>query len=347
MNEKMMLDDSIKELEKVEEKEMQWLIPGYMPRGQIIGLVGDGGCGKSTSWVEIAAAVSAGRSSFLLEGKFPETFGECKPERVMIFSAEDSIEYVLKRRLRKNGANMKNICALGAEDRGFDRVQFNSIYLEQLIEKYRPALCIFDPIQSFLDAGVKMSERNAMRKCLTGLVRLGGKYGTTFLIVVHTNKQSSVAGRQRMADSSDIWDICRSVLFVGKAGTSGLNYLSQEKSNYGRLEETVLYRIEDEVVTFEGYTNKKDLDFVMEKEVAVRQAPRKEGAKLFIVGALRDGAKEMADLQELAKIEGISNNALRNAKSELRNEGKIRIWSQGFNPKRFYIALTEEQKSEK
>lgn len=37
-------------------------------------------------------------------------------------------------------------------------------------------------------------------------------------------------GRKRIADSSDIWDIARSVLIAGEAGNN-LRYLSQEKCN--------------------------------------------------------------------------------------------------------------------
>lgn len=62
-----------------------------------------------------------------------------------------------------------------------------------------------------------MGDRNAMRQCLEPLIGYGDKYGTTFLIIEHTNKQSGVYGRRRIADSADIWDISRSVLIVGDA----------------------------------------------------------------------------------------------------------------------------------
>ena len=67
----------------------------------------------------------------------------------------------------------------------------------------------------------------------------------TFIIVVHVNKQSGVYGRKRIADSSDIWDASRSVLMLGETQEKGVRYLTQEKSNYGKLEKTALYTLND------------------------------------------------------------------------------------------------------
>ena len=61
---------------------------------------------------------------------------------------------------------------------------------------------------------IRMGDRNAMRNCLAPLIGYGEKYGVTFLIVEHANKQSGVWGRKRIADSADIWDISRSVIMA-------------------------------------------------------------------------------------------------------------------------------------
>lgn len=331
---------------EIEEKEIEWLIPEYIPRGQISIMVGEGGCGKSTSLCAIAAAVSAGRSTFLVEKGIPKNLGQCKPEKVLFFSAEDSAEHVLKRRLRKNGAKMDNIYAISLMDKRFEKLKFNNDFIEGLLKRYHPALCIFDPIQAFLTDRIKMSERNAMRNSLSTLVGLGEKYGTTFLIVVHTNKQSGVWGRQRMADSADIWDISRSVLLVGRVDEDEgkeLRYISHEKSNYGVLGKTVLYNIEDEQVCCKGYSTKKDRDFITAKEYSGRQKPKREEAKQFVLEFLKDGEKEIRELGELAEIEGISKYALRMAKAELEEEGKIQNRNTGFRDKKFYISLTHNK----
>ena len=37
-------------LDTIPEEEAQWLVPGYLPQGQITLLAADGGVGKTTFW---------------------------------------------------------------------------------------------------------------------------------------------------------------------------------------------------------------------------------------------------------------------------------------------------------
>lgn len=318
----------LRSLDEMEEKEAEWLIADYMPRYQITSLAGDGGSGKTTVWCAIAAAVSRGRKTFM-ESFLPEEERECSPQKVLYFSSEDSGEYTLRRRLRKNGADLKNILTLDISNDKFRDVKFNSPFLEHLLDKYHPALCIFDPIQAFVPPDIKMGDRNAMRNCLSALIGYGEKYGTTFLIIEHANKQSGVWGRKRIADSADIWDISRSVILAGETNEPGIRYLSHEKSNYGPTGSTVLYTIEDEKIRFCGYSDKKDRDYVMETNYNLRQAPQKEDAKSFIVDFLKNGEREVAELDSMANVQGISKSTLTRAKREMKKAGQIRYRTVG------------------
>lgn len=338
-------DLSVTPLTDIEEDEPNWLITDYIPRYQITALAGDGGSGKTTVWCALAAAISSGNVPFLLKGDGYEEAGiEIQPGKVMIFSSEDSLEYTLKRRLRKNGANMANVVSIPVSDERFAEVKFNSEFLDKLLDKHRPVLCIFDPIQAFVPPEIRMGDRNAMRSCLSPLIGYGEKYETTFLIIVHSNKQSGVWGRKRMADSSDVWDISRSVIMAGETKMDGVRYLAHEKSNYGCTASTVLFGIEDEVIRWIGYSNKKDKDYVTEADFNTRQKPQRDEAKDFILDFLKDGEKEVAELGEVAKACGISDNALRNAKAELKKEGKIKVWSIGNqNGKKYFLRVLEGQ----
>ena len=108
---------------------------------------------------------------------------------------------------------------------------------------------------------------------------------------------------------------------------------------------TVLYAIEDEVVCLKGYTKKKDKDFVTEVDYTTRQAPQREEAKEVILDFLKDGEKEVSELDAMAKAQSISANSLKNAKADLKKEGKIKYRSEGFNPKRFFVALIATEKT--
>lgn len=326
-------------MEEVEEKTPEWLIAGYIPRYQITTLAGEGGAGKTTIWCDIAAAVSSGNPCFL-EREIPEEFCKSEPGKVLFFSSEDSFEYTLKGRLVKSGANLKNISSISLKDDRFSEIKFNSNFLERLIEYHRPKLVIFDPIQSFVPADIQMGQRNAMRTCLNPLIGLGEKYGTTFLVIVHANKQSGVYGRKRIADSADIWDISRSVLMVGDTSEQGVRYISHEKSNYGMTGDSVLFSIENGVIHNKGFSKKKDREFVSENTFVTQQQPQREEAKEFILEFLKDGEKEVAELDAMGKAQSLSTNSMKNAKAELKRDGKIKYRSMGYgSEKKFYVSL--------
>lgn len=326
-------------MDDIEEKEAEWLIANYIPKYQITTLAGDGGAGKTTIWCNIAAAVSSGKRSFM-EEKIPEEFSDTEPGVVLFFSSEDSFEYTLKKRLKSNNANLKNIHSISLKDERFAKVKFNSPFLEQLIAYYRPKLVIFDPIQSYLPADIQMGQRNAMRACLNPLIGLGEKYGTTFLIIVHANKQTGVYGRKRIADSADIWDISRSVLMVGDTSEKGIRYISHEKSNYGMTGDSVLFSIKNGQIENKGYSDKKDREFVGENSVMNCQQPQREDAKQFIIDFLTNGEQEVAELDAMAKAQSISGHTLKNAKAELKKEGRIVYRNRGYGEsKRYYISL--------
>ena len=144
-----------------------------------------------------------------------------------------------------------------------------------------------------------------------------------------------------MADSSDLWDIARSVIMVGTTREKGIRYASQEKCNYGLLAPTVLFSLDDEKVRARGTTEKKDRDFVLAETGEAsrnRTAPARDAAAEIILDTLSSGPVEMTELDGLVKAAGASPNALRNAKAQLRKEGKIRIRSVGFGKDKKYFA---------
>ena len=326
--------------------EPKWLIPGYVPRYGITTLGGEGGTGKTSIICNIVAAITTGKHPFMLDGMQIPFQGE--PERVLLFSAEDSWEYVLGQRLINNGSNMDLINFLSPSNPEFVNLNLNGELLKNFIAEYKPGLVILDPIQSFIPEKLRMGDRNAMRKCFTPLLGYGETYKTTFIIVVHVNKQSGVYGRKRIADSSDIWDASRSVLMLGETQEKGIRYLSQEKSNYGRLEQTVLYTLSDKnVPIFKSYTDKKDRDYVMAESRERSIAPALEDAKIFILDTLREQKQmEVSELDGLAKASGISTNALKNAKAALKKDKEIHTWSigNGYTEKKFFISLTAPKK---
>ena len=332
------------------ELEAEWLIPGWIPKGQITVLASDGGIGKTSLWIHIIACRSAGRACIL----DPKGY-QCSPMRIAFLTTEDSVCYVLKRRLRLAGANMDNIITmdLAADESGLAQsLVYGSDTMREVIETLQADLVVYDPLQGFLDSGINMGSRNAMRRCLAPLVGIGERVGTTFLLVCHTNKRDNASGRNRIADSADVWDIARSVIMMDKADEDGVKYISQEKNNYGPLQETVLYTHDnDGNVHYKGTTWKRDADYQSGKVVA-KSAPKLEDCKAAIYNTLqRQQGHCMAakELDAAIKQAGYSMQTFNRARKVLREEGKVESYTTGAakdGNRVFYWRLAEPDDSE-
>lgn len=310
----------------VEEKEPEWLIRDFIPKGAITILAGDGGVGKTTIWCDIVASISSGTYTFFEDENY-SLIEERKPQKVMFFSSEDDMNTTLKKRLRVNGANMNNIFTIKLSDERFQEVKYNSPYLKELVNTHKPVLLVFDPLQGFLPNNINMGYRNQMRNTLAPLNGFGEESGVTTLIVCHTNKKNDVSARGRISDSSDIWDIARNVFIVGHTGEEDIRYLSHEKCNVAKLQDTTLFSIDDGVVTFRGFTTKKDRDFMSKKSYERKGKGAKEEAKEFILDQLKEhnGTIENKELLVYAQACGYASATLERAKKDLKKDNTIAI----------------------
>lgn len=59
------------------------------------------------------------------------------------------------------------------------------------------------------------------------------------------------------------------------AAEANERYLSQEKSNYGPLSQTVLFNIGEKGAEFTGFSDKHDADYVGMRDYERRQAPQR------------------------------------------------------------------------
>lgn len=318
-----------KPLEDFPEEEASWLVPGWIPEGQITLIAADGGIGKTTLWCHIIAALSNGTTCILDPPGYVR-----QPMKITFLTTEDSVRKKLRKKLRLNGANMKNIITpdFAADKTGLLRkLKFGTSEMETVLRTLRPALCIFDPVQGFTPPKVNMGSRNEMRDCMSPLISIGEDVNTTALIVCHTNKRPKASGRDRIADSADLWDVSRSVLMAGFTEEQGVRYLSNEKSNYGPLQETVLFTIDaDGQIHKAGTSWKRDREYIQGAEQA-KSAPVREDCMAFLVKILNEagGAMPTAELDKKAGLAGYSFSAIKRAKSSLKAEGKIRNFHTG------------------
>ena len=254
----------------------------------------------------------------------------------VVVSGEDDPGKVLKARLTAAGADMSRVMVV-TSDAYFARTGSPLCIPDTSFAKYvgkaAPALVIIDPLQSFLPAGVEMASRNQMRSALLPLKALCAKHGCAALISMHTNKRANVSGRARLADSSDIWDIARSVLMMGRDKNSEKLYLSHEKSSYSAPARTALLHIEQAqvegvttaVAVFDSRTDKKDADFVEERRV--RTAQTKEDTAQAILNVLAEsklGSMPSTQLRaEVMKEMGCSDRTYERAYADMIRKGEL------------------------
>lgn len=311
----------IKTADKLDNSPVEWLIPEWIPKRGIVLLSADGGTGKTFVWVSLLASLSKGESTFL---RYDPSIKE--ERKVLCISGEDP-ENILRSRLERAGAKLENVLAI-AQDTESEAITFDSSFLESVIAEYRPAIVVFDPLQSFIGSNVDMSRRNQMRQALKPLAVISSKYDLPVLIVMHTNKRDA-DGRNKLADSSDIWDIARAVMMCGFTEDKE-RYISLEKSSYTDhlAVHTILFSLEGGKVHFTGTTEMKMKDFIAEKKQGVTEPKQTRKAQccnavLIILAEHAEGYDSKlldADLSEM----GYSAKTIKSAKSELITSKHIR-----------------------
>lgn len=331
-------------MENVQPEETQWLVPGLIPLGEISVLGADGGTGKGIWQAQLIAYVTSGKTSGFFPVPAPQT------GKVLVLSGEDDPGRVLEPRYQAAGADLSKIFVMTSDDYYEKTGRLLSIKdkaLDDFVDTCEPILIIIDPLQSFLPSDLEMGSRNQMRGITVPLKSISNRRNCSSLISMHTNKKQGVSGRARLADSSDIWDIARSVLMMGRSKNDGKIYLSHEKSSYSKPQQTVLLHIDDTRVNgirtacavFDGYTDKKDSDFIEEKRF--RLAQTKDDAAAAILNVLAESntasmaSSELraAVIQETGCSQGTYNRAYGDlvksgeiAKFQLNQPGGVRGW---------------------
>lgn len=319
-------EDDVITIASVEQMEQEWLIERYIPKYETTIIGGDGGVGKTAFWLSIVASLSAGNPCFF---ENPEEV-EREPLKTLYLTRENSNATSLKEKFELLGANMNNILCIGDTNMNFFKYKIGSPDLEYLLKKHRPDVLVLDPLQSFVPDHVNLIARNHVRPMFDWLNVMTKKYEVTILVIMHTKKNASIGGRDRLADSSDMYDDVRQVLMVGETDEDGIKYVSSEKNNLTKRPKTILFEQVDHglprLVGFNDITDDTYLKLRRNKCIE-KGSSKKDKAMDFILSELSLIQPEglMADsLNQAAFSKNISQRTLERARKELIEAGKIR-----------------------
>lgn len=319
-------EDDVITIASVEQMEQEWLIERYIPKYETTIIGGDGGVGKTAFWLSIVASLSAGNPCFF---ENPEEV-EREPLKTLYLTRENSNATSLKEKFELLGANMNNILCIGDTNMNFFKYKIGSPDLEYLLKKHRPDVLVLDPLQSFIPEHVNLIARNHVRPMFDWLMIMTRKYEVTILVIMHTKKNASTGGRDRLADSSDMYDDVRQVLMVGETDEDGIKYVSSEKNNLTKRPKTILFeQVDHGLPRLVGFSDITDDGYLkLRRNKCIEKGPsKKDKAMDFILSELSLIQPEglMADsLNQAAFSKNISQRTLERARKELIEAGKIR-----------------------
>lgn len=302
-------------------EQAEYLVEPYLPKGMITILGGVSGAGKTSLALDICARVSRG------EGSSP----------VLYLTAENDPNKVLRPRAEAMGADLQRLYfqdgasyAMGDEE------------LAALCRSLRPALIVFDPIQSYLGQGVQMNRAEQVRPLLDGLGALAKELDMAVVLISHMSKPGPgvASALDRLLGSSDFRNAARSILIVGKdPDHPDTRVAAHAKNSLGVPGESQQYHIcENGTVAYDGPCA-LTADRII-RDTGDAQPRTRPAAALGTAVEVLDkqlsfvGWVEHAEVERLCARHGFSERTMQRARTALelktlflgRNEERKTLW---------------------
>jgi AAA domain len=232
-------------LASITPASVRWAWEGRIPLGTVTLLVGDGGLGKSTMLLDVAARLSRGQLPGDLHGT---------PASVAVATAEDAVAEVVRPRAEAAGADLDrlHVVTVRRDGRLAGLVVPDDVEaLRVSVRRHGVRLLIVDPLVAFLPETVNAHRDQHVRRALVPLVQLAEAEGIAVVAVVHLNKTDSTKVVTRICASVGFHNAARSVLLVGadpddREGSTRV--LVHAKCNLEPLAPSLRFRLEGRTV---------------------------------------------------------------------------------------------------
>jgi len=302
--------------------DIEWLWKPFIPYGKVTLIEGDGGDGKTTMILTVAAMLSKGiQPPAMMQGHlYPSE--SCDPITTFYLTNEDEVsDTTLKRFIRAGGDN--NHFAFSAELQ--HHMTLNEAELISVIEESECRLFIVDPFQAFLPDGTNLGSITKMRSIFTMLSNVAKTTGVAIVLVGHLNKNEGRKDVHRGFGSADIAAAVRSILMVEMDKKDRSNrWVRAIKSNFDEGDYTPIRLILDD---------ERKLSFAeFEEEIDEPQpAPtRIETAVAILQEILKDKAMPVSEINQIMAEEDIGPKTAQRAKVRVgaiqKYENGIPIW---------------------
>ena len=162
-------------MDEVAVEEVEWLWYPYIPYGKLTIIHGDGGEGKTTLILRLAALLSRGE-------KLPCDDTAREPIKIIYQTAEDGLGDTIKPRLLAGDADCSQIKVIDESEAALTMLDER---VEKAIAETGARVIILDPMQAYIGAKVDMNRANEVRNILSQLGRIAEKYRCAIISVGH------------------------------------------------------------------------------------------------------------------------------------------------------------------
>lgn len=309
----------------VVREPLDWMWQGRILFGKLTMLDGDGGLGKSTIMLDLAARLSRGHP--LPDGtKHP-------PCGTLLLMAEDGAGDTILPRLENAGADMNMIGLVQTitdDEDGYERmptIPDDLTQIENIIEAIDARFMVVDPILSYIGEGVNEYRDKEVRRAMMPIIAMAQRRGLALVCLRHVTKAIAGNAKHRGNASVAFTNLARSVLFAATdPDIPDSNILAQSKTNLGALTPSLRYRLvgcENGAarVTWEG-VSAHTADSLNAQGGNAEERSELVDAEEFLRDALSGGPVLTTTVRKLARDAGVSEMTLRRAKASLRIKSK-------------------------
>lgn len=305
-------------MDEVPVEEVEWLWYPYIPFGKLTIIHGDGGEGKTTLILQLAALLSRGE-------KLPCDSTEREPIKVIYQTAEDGLGDTIKPRLLADNADCSQIKVIDESEATLTMLDER---IEKAIVETGARALILDPVQAYIGAKVDMNRANEVRAILSQLGQIAGQYRCAIILVGHLNKAQGNKSNYRGLGSIDFQATARSVLIVGRLKDNPqIRVMIQDKSSLAPEGEPIAFELGKE----NGFRWLGHYDISVDDLLCgIPKEKKSEQAENLILEYLSKGKYPQKELVKKAQAIGISKRVLDEAKKELNvrslKEGSQWYW---------------------
>ena len=208
--------------------EVDWLWKPMIPFGKVTLIEGDGGDGKTTLILTIAAMLSRGTPPpALREGRLVPAY-PIEPVTTFYLTNEDEISDSSLKRFLRAGGDASRFAYSG--EMAY-HVTMKEDDLREILSETSARLLIIDPFQAFLPEGASLTSVSSMRPVFTMLANVAKSTGAAIVLVGHLNKNEYSKDIHRGFGTADIAASVRSILLV-ETDKHRNHFIRAVKSNF-------------------------------------------------------------------------------------------------------------------